>query len=942
MDSIATQSILNDNMNGFDIIYWINLNTSKNRYNNMVKILKQITINNIRINAVDGNLDPDNIIYGKINNEPQEHRTKIEYACLLSHLETIKTFSESDYTTALILEDDISLDFVKYWDKSIKIIIDNAPNDWEIIMLNYTIDSSNKITQMYTLNNGDIWGAGSYIINKKTAIKLIKSIYVNNKYTLDANKKHTSDNYLFTSVLTYIYKYPYFTYPDDNNSTIHPNNLQGHMNSKKHIIDIWEKYYIEKNKIIINKYINGFDIIYWINMDRSEDRFTNMTNILSVFSVNNIRIPAIDGKNKSDYEIYNNYILPNNIPQKYTTKIEYACLLSHLTTIKQFSESKYEIALIMEDDISMDFIKYWNKPISDVIKNAPQDWDIIMLSYIIGTNIPNLTDYYTLNKNGHIWSTIAYLINKKTAVDFIKSIYKNNKYILNPDIHHTADNYLFSNLKTYVYKYPYFIYPNEYESTIHSSHLNIHMDSKFRLENMLIDNRHMFDNYNKPILDKYINAIDIIYWINLDRSENRFTTMANLLSIFPVNNIRIPAIDGKNKSKQEIYDNYIFPNNTPQQHRTKIEYACLLSHLTTIKQFSESKYETALIMEDDISMDFIKYWNKPIADVIKDAPPDWDIIMLSYMISSNIPNLTKCYTLNENGYIWSAMAYLINKKTAIDFIKSIYINNKYKLKTDKIHTADNYLFSHFKTYVYKYPYFIYPNENDSTIHTSHLTTHMISKNRLANMLIARNIINNYKKDIINKYMNGIDIIYWINLDNNMTEIFDVIPIKYIRIKADMTRSGNIWNKRKSLHLNALDQFSKSNYNTCLILEDGVSLELVSQWNKSFVDILNEAPKDWEIIMLTYQKQQLTQTYTRNIGCTGAYIINKKAAVKFINNKTRYTNIFTSFITYTYKYKYFAYSGNNNVITSVNKTYKYIMIICIGLIIIFLFININNS
>ena len=245
MDSIVTKSMLNDYMNGLDIIYWINLNTSKNRYNNMVKILKQITINNIRINAVDGKLDPDNIIYGKINNEPQKHRTKIEYACLLSHLETIKIFSESDYTTALILEDDISLDFVKYWDKSIKTIIDNAPNDWEIIMLNYIIDNSNKITQIYTPNNGDIWGTGSYIINKKTAIKLIKSIYINNKYILDANKTHTADNYLFTSVLTYVYKYAYFTYPDDNDSTIHSEHINMHINSKKIIIDIWKKYYIE-------------------------------------------------------------------------------------------------------------------------------------------------------------------------------------------------------------------------------------------------------------------------------------------------------------------------------------------------------------------------------------------------------------------------------------------------------------------------------------------------------------------------------------------------------------------------------------------------------------------------------------------------------------------------------------------------------------------------
>ena len=36
--------------------------------------------------------------------------------------------------TFLILEDDLCLDFINYWDSSIENIIENAPNDWEIIM----------------------------------------------------------------------------------------------------------------------------------------------------------------------------------------------------------------------------------------------------------------------------------------------------------------------------------------------------------------------------------------------------------------------------------------------------------------------------------------------------------------------------------------------------------------------------------------------------------------------------------------------------------------------------------------------------------------------------------------------------------------------------------------------------------------------------------------
>ena len=41
--------------------------------------------------------------------------------------------------------------------------------------------------------------------------------------------------------------------------------------------------------------------------------------------------------------------------------------------------------------------------------------------------------------------------------------------------------------------------------------------------------------------------------------------------------------------------------------------------------------------------------------------------------------------------------------------------------------SDNYIFSKFNTYVYKYPYFTFPNDNDSTFHSDHLSYHKIYK-----------------------------------------------------------------------------------------------------------------------------------------------------------------------------------------------------------------------
>ena len=157
------------------------------------------------------------------------------------------------------------MDFVKYWNKSIKTIIDNAPKDWDIIMLNYNSNGSIKLNDLYTLNNGDIWCAGAYIINKNSAVKFINNIFKDGKYKLNVNKKHTADNYLFSNLKTYTYKYPYFTYPDNNDSTIHSENLQGHMNSKNRIIEVWKQYYKTTNETFENKYnCNNIKIIIFL------------------------------------------------------------------------------------------------------------------------------------------------------------------------------------------------------------------------------------------------------------------------------------------------------------------------------------------------------------------------------------------------------------------------------------------------------------------------------------------------------------------------------------------------------------------------------------------------------------------------------------------------------------------------------------------------------
>jgi len=236
---------------------------------------------------------------------------------------------------------------------------------------------------------------------------------------------------------------------------------------------------------------NQIDIIYWINMDKSIDRRKHMQKLLKNDIFNNIekkRINAIDGS-KLNFES-NIYSIFKNLNLKKYNFNEYACLFSHLNTLFEFSQSNYNIALIFEDDVSLEYKKYWTTSLNEVILNAPKDWEILQLCVIIDTKDFNSNDYGVLSikenpkslyKKISSFSSAAYIINKKAVIRFLKPIMssfrKYGKIVLDKKISHHADIYMYTKMKKYVYKYPLFTYLNK-ESLLHPNHLNSHTYSK--------------------------------------------------------------------------------------------------------------------------------------------------------------------------------------------------------------------------------------------------------------------------------------------------------------------------------------------------------------------------------------------------------------------------------------------------------------------------------
>ncbi len=235
--------------------------------------------------------------------------------------------------------------------------------------------------------------------------------------------------------------------------------------------------------------IDGIDSIFWINLDRCPDRKAKMELLLRSFKVPNHRISATDGCIENASAIFRQLKLPSNPALRLT---QYGCLLSHLEAIRHFIEkTSHETILVLEDDISFDFMSTWNQSTQQIMDQAPADWELIMLSYI---SLRELVALYTpwhpdpfgrwqFNLNG----TMAYLINRKGGQKLMDLFWKGDHWMLDNQCQHVADEVLYHPTRTYVYKYPYFVWSDENDTLVgnHNDYLSFHRLVKAHLTHFL-------------------------------------------------------------------------------------------------------------------------------------------------------------------------------------------------------------------------------------------------------------------------------------------------------------------------------------------------------------------------------------------------------------------------------------------------------------------------
>ncbi|MGA1048008.1 MAG: glycosyltransferase family 25 protein [Minisyncoccia bacterium] len=211
--------------------------------------------------------------------------------------------------------------------------------------------------------------------------------------------------------------------------------------------------------------------IYYLNLDEQPERRQYMEEQFKYWEIENYtRISGYDGR----YDDLSD-IIKGRYPENMTSG-EIGCTTSHLKAIKRWYEtSDSPYAIIMEDDVNLQTVKYWNFTWTEFVSKVPYDYDVIQLA-IICTGILHVRLHKRFVND---FSTAAYMITRHHAEKLLKFHVRDDKYKLDQGVkpRPVADDLIYNSGNTY--SIPLFLYNIELGSSIHEDHVDLFHKSNY-------------------------------------------------------------------------------------------------------------------------------------------------------------------------------------------------------------------------------------------------------------------------------------------------------------------------------------------------------------------------------------------------------------------------------------------------------------------------------
>ena len=228
----------------------------------------------------------------------------------------------------------------------------------------------------------------------------------------------------------------------------------------------------DKNKCVYK--LQGFGPVYYINLDDQPERKEYMEDQFKYWGIEDYtRISAYDGR-EDDL----GHILKGRYPDMMSSG-EIGCTTSHLKAIKHWYEtSDTPYSIIMEDDCSLDLVKFWNFRWVDFYARLPYDWDVVQIAIICTGDISIKIHKRFINE----FSTACYIITRHHAEKMMKLHCRGDKYKLDNGVRPrpVADDLLYNSGNTYAL--PLLLYRIELGSSIHPEHIDVFHKGNFEAQ----------------------------------------------------------------------------------------------------------------------------------------------------------------------------------------------------------------------------------------------------------------------------------------------------------------------------------------------------------------------------------------------------------------------------------------------------------------------------
>jgi len=256
----------------------------------------------------------------------------------------------------------------------------------------------------------------------------------------------------------------------------------------------------DKNKSAYK--LQGIGPIYYLNLDGQPERKEYMEDQFKYWEIENYtRVSAYDGREDDLSDI-----IKGRYPDMMSSG-EIGCTTSHLKALKMFLETNEPYCILMEDDVSLDLVRFWNFTWRDFYVKIPYDWDVCQIAIICTGDIHIKIHKRFVNE----FSTACYLITRHHAEKMVRLHCRGEKYKLDNGVRPrpVADDLLYNSGNTYAL--PLLLYRTELGSSIHPEHVDAFHKGNFQAQMNFWQNKGAQMSINElmdydPYLGRVVNT----------------------------------------------------------------------------------------------------------------------------------------------------------------------------------------------------------------------------------------------------------------------------------------------------------------------------------------------------------------------------------------------------------------------------------------------------